>query len=198
MSENILILRKIGKSKSKKQKQNTTWKCTLFWIWGNSHHRGGVLVLVKLQTTLQPSLKLTNIYRCFLFTIRQIVQNCKAHHTCAFLYFQKILSLDFLEMNFPRFFWSWSSQMSCLGKFVYFVNLVYLLTYGSKSHWSIRMHDCHQCSICLTTWLLEWFFVWWYNTVRWIYRYCHLFCYYAQTCLGLPSNSSSLSILKAV
>ena len=34
---------------------------------------------------------------------------------------------------------------------------------------------------------MEWVFVWWCNTIRWIYRSCHLFCQYAQTCLACPA-----------
>ena len=31
-----------------------------------------------------------------------MIRNYKAHHMCAFLHFQETLSLDFLEMNFPK------------------------------------------------------------------------------------------------
>ena len=40
------------------------------------------------------------MFLCFI--IRQMVPNCKTHHICDFLHFQKTLSLDFLEMNFPK------------------------------------------------------------------------------------------------
>ena len=48
------------------------------------------------------------MFLCFI--IRQMVPNCD------FLHFQKTLSLDFLEMIFPKLFWSLFRKISCQGK----------------------------------------------------------------------------------
>ena len=40
------------------------------------------------------------MFLCFI--IGRMVPNCKTHHICAFLHFQETLSLDVLEMNFPK------------------------------------------------------------------------------------------------
>ena len=60
ISGNILVFRKHGKNKAKQLENVPCFGFgTICIIWG------GVLVLVKLQTTLQPSLKLAYLHRCF-------------------------------------------------------------------------------------------------------------------------------------
>ena len=73
-----------------------TWKCALFWIWDNLHH------LVTSVSFREAKISLTSqVFLCFI--IGKVVPNCKTHHIYTFLHLQEILSLDFLEMNFPKF-----------------------------------------------------------------------------------------------
>ena len=116
-------------------------QCPSFW--------GEKIVLVKLKTTLQPSLNLAYLHRCFWFNKKQKVQACTTPWKC-FLSFLRTLSLDFLEMN-------------CL-------KIVLVIILGK-----IMSEERFIC------WGVD-----------------HLFCQYAKICIGMPSNPSTLSILKAV
>ena len=96
VSGNILVFRKLDKNKAKQAENLPCFGFGTICII-----RGRVLVLVKLQTTLQSSLKLTYLHRCFYGLNRK--NGPKLQNTlCAFLHFKETLSLDFLEMNFPK------------------------------------------------------------------------------------------------
>ena len=86
----FFFFRKLEKNKPK-QPQNVP-------CFGFGTICAGVLVLGKLQTTLQPSLKLTYSSDVFMFYNRT---NGLKLEKKAFLYFQETL-LDFLKKNFPK------------------------------------------------------------------------------------------------
>ena len=121
----------------------------LFWIWNNLYHLRKSVSFSEAADHPAASTKINVPPQMFLcFIIRQMVPSCKIHHICFFLHFQETLSLDFLEMNFPkiaRLFWSLFCEMSCLGK-----GLVVEL-WIRLSYWPIRLHAFSKFSFSLTT-----------------------------------------------
>ena len=76
-----------------------------------------------------------------------MVTNCKTHHICVpFCIFRKLYHKIFWRWIFLRLFSSLFCKFHVLEK-------IWLLSYGSKSHWSIKLHYFSECSVLLTTWL---------------------------------------------
>ena len=111
--------------------------------------RVGVLVLGKLQTTLQPLLKLTYFHVvCTLYNKTNGPKLQNAPH----MYF-----ITYARNFMIRFSGNEFSQ-DCSGHYSVKCHVwekVYLLSYGSKSHWPIILHDFSECSFSLTTWLVR-------------------------------------------
>ena len=111
----------------------------------------GVLVLVKLQAFLQPLLKLTYSHNDYKENGPKLVNT---PHMSFFAFSGNvIIRFSGNEFSQDR---SGHYSVKC-----HVWEKVWLLSFRSKSYWSIRLHDFSECSFSLTTWLS-----------RMIMRYC--------------------------
>ena len=137
----------------------TTWKCTLIWIWDNLHHLGWS---VSFNEAADHPVTFNKINRSpWVFLIYSKANGPKLKYTTYVPHieiYHKTPNICFfcISVNFIISVSGKEFFQDCFGHHSVKCHVwekVYLLSYGSQSYWPSRLHDFSDCSISLTTWL---------------------------------------------